>query len=79
MINLQPEAEYPIIDGADYQMKDGVLAVDMRAPMVGYVLRRWAVDCTPKHGLDPKQHHLYLKNPQTLYSVERAALVAGYT
>jgi len=51
----------------------------MRAPLVGYALRRWAVDCTPKHGLDPKQHHLHLKNPQTLYGVESAALAPGYT
>ena len=79
MINLQPEAENPIVVGADYQITDGVLALDMRAPKVGYALRRWAVDCTPKHGLDPKQHHLYLKNPQTLYGVESAALAPGYT
>ena len=74
-----PGVEYPEAIEADYQMTDGVLALDMRAPLVGYALRRWAVDCTPKHGLDPKQHHLYLKNPQTLYGVESAALAPGYT
>ena len=30
------------------------------------------------HGLDPKERHLYLKNPQTLYGVESAALAPGY-
>jgi hypothetical protein len=74
-----PGVEHPEAIEADYQMTDGVLALDMRAPLVGYALRRWAVDCTPKHGLDPKQHHLYLKNPQTLYGVESAALAPGYT
>lgn len=73
-----PGVEHPEAIEADYQMKDGVLALDMRAPLVGYALRRWAVDCTPKHVLDPKQHHLYLKNPQTLYGVESAALAPGY-
>ena len=73
-----PGVEHPEAIEADYQMTDGVLALDMRAPLVGYALRRWAVDCTPKHGLDPKQHHLYLKNPQTLYGVESAALAPGY-
>ena len=73
-----PRVEHPEAIEADYQMTDGVLALDMRAPLVGYALRRWAVDCTPKHGLDPKQHHLYLKNPQTLYGVESAALAPGY-
>jgi len=74
-----PRVEHPEAIEADYQMTDEVLALDMRAPLVGYALRRWAVDCTPKHGLDPKQHHLYLKNPQTLYGVESAALAPGYT
>ena len=73
-----PGVEHPEAIEADYQMTDGVLALDNRAPLVGYALRRWAVDCTPKHGLDPKQHHLYLKNPQTLYGVESAALAPGY-
>ena len=73
-----PGVEHPEAIEADYQMTDGVLALDMRAPLVGYALRRWAVDCTPRHGLDPKQHHLYLKNPQTLYGVESAALAPGY-
>lgn len=73
-----PGVEHPEAIEADYQMTNGVLALDMRAPLVGYALRRWAVDCTPKHGLDPNQHHLYLKNPQTLYGVESAALAPGY-
>jgi len=73
-----PGVEHPEAIEADYQMTNGVLVLDMRAPLVGYALRRWAVDCTPKHGLDPKQHHLYLKNPQTLYGVESAALAPGY-
>jgi len=57
---------------------NGVLALDMRAPLVGYALRRWSVDCSTEHGLDPKEHHLWLKNSQTLYGVESAALAPGY-
>jgi hypothetical protein len=55
-----------------------VLAVDMRAQMVGCALRKWSVDCSPEHSLDPKEHHLWLNNPQTLYGVESAALAPGY-
>jgi hypothetical protein len=79
IMNPHPGVEHPEAIEADYQMKDGMLVLDMRAPLVGYVISRWAVDCTPKHGLVPKQHHLYLKNPQTLYGVESAALAPGYT
>ena len=73
-----PEVEHPEAIEADYQMKNGMLVLSMRAPLVGYALRLWAVDCTVKHSLDLKQHHLYLKNLQTLYGVESAALAPGY-
>ncbi len=72
-----PGVEHPEAIEADYQMKDGMLVLDMRAPLVGYALRRWAVDCTPDHRLDPGVHHLYLNNPPTLYGVESALLAPG--
>ncbi len=73
-----PGVEHPEAIEADYQMKDGMFVLDMRAPLVGYALRRWAVDCSYKSTLDPKSHHLRLRNPQTLYGVESAALAPGY-
>ena len=73
-----PGVEHPKAIEADYQMKNGMLVLDMSAPLVGYALRRWAVDCTPNHVLDPRSHHLYLSNSQTLYGVESAALAPGY-
>jgi hypothetical protein len=60
-------------------MKDGMLVLDMRAPLVEHALRRWAVDCTPKYALDPRSHHLYLNSPKTLYGVESATLATGYS
>jgi len=74
-----PGVKHPEAIEADYQMKNGMLELDMRAPLVGYALRRWAADCTLRRILDPKQHHLCLKNSQTLFGVESAALVPGYT
>ena len=73
-----PGVEHPEAIEADYQMKDGMLVLDMRAPLVGYALRRWAVDCTPDHRLDPRSHHLSLLNLQTLYGVESANLAPGH-
>jgi hypothetical protein len=58
--------------------KKDLLTLDMRAPLVGYALRRWSVDCSSEHSLDPKEHHLWLNNPQTLYGVESATLAPGY-
>ena len=58
--------------------KKDLLTLDMRAPLVGYALRRFSVDCSTKHPLDPKEHHLWLKNLETLYGVESAALAPEY-
>lgn len=74
-----PGVKHPKAIEADFMMTKGVLSLDMRAPLVGYALRRWSVDCTPSHMLDPTQHHLWLRNTQTLYGVESAALAPGYS
>lgn len=57
--------------------KPGVLRIKSRAALAGYVLRRWSIDSSPDHRLDPASHHLWLRNPQTLYGVESAALAPG--
>lgn len=62
---------------ADYAMEDGVLRLRARAALAGYVLRRWSIDCTPDHSLDPAAHHLWLRNPQTLYGVQSAVFAPG--
>ena len=62
---------------ADYAMEDGVLRLRSRAALAGYMLRRWSIDCSPDHSLDPASHHLWLRNPQTLYGVESAVFAPG--
>jgi hypothetical protein len=73
-----PGIKHPEAIEADYGMRAGMLALDMRAPLVGYALRRWAVDCSAKAELDPRAHHLRLLNHATLYGVESASLAPGY-
>ena len=62
---------------ADYAMERGVLRLRSRAALAGYVLRRWSIDCSADHSLDPAAHHLWLRNPQTLYGVESAVFAPG--
>ncbi|SOY78679.1 conserved hypothetical protein [Cupriavidus taiwanensis] len=62
---------------ADYGMQGGVLKIKARAALAGYVLRLWSVDSTADHRLDPSSHHLWLRNPETLYGVESAAFAPG--
>lgn len=72
-----PGVTWPKAVEADYAMTDGVLRIKSRAALAGYVLRRWNIDSSPDHRLDPDSHHLWLRNPQTLYGVESAALAPG--
>lgn len=72
-----PGVTWPKAVEADYAMTDGVLRIKSRAALAGYVLRRWNIDSSPDHRLDPAFHHLWLRNTQTLYGVESAALAPG--
>lgn len=74
-----PGIAWPKAIEADYGMQDGVLRIKTRAALAGYVLNRWSIDSTPNHTLDAKLHHLWLRNPQTLYGVESAAMAPGFT
>jgi hypothetical protein len=62
---------------ADFGMEGSVLLARSRAALAGYLLRRWNVDCTPDHSLDPAEHHLWLRNEGTLYGVSSAVLAPG--
>lgn len=72
-----PGARWPKAIEADYAMSDGVLRIKTRAALAGYVLRRWSIDSSPDHRMDPASHHLWLRNTPTLYGVESAALAPG--
>ena len=73
-----PAAEWPEGIEVDFGMREGCLNMRVRAALAGYLLQRWLVDCTEGHTLNPKQHHLWLRNPQTLYGVESAKVAPGY-
>jgi len=62
----------------DYAMENGVLNVDVRAAVAGYVLRRWNVDCTEDHSMEGPEYHLWLRNRQALYGVENLVIAPGY-
>jgi predicted DNA-binding transcriptional regulator YafY len=72
-----PGLKHPRAIEADYSMRNGVLRVKSRAAMAGYLLRRWSVDASPDHHLNPATYHLWLRNTPTLYGVESAAIAPG--
>jgi len=73
-----PNLKHPETIEAEYAMIEGVLRVQIRAAVAGYVLRRWNVDCSKKHTLMGPEFQLWLKNTQTLYGVENLAIAPGY-
>ncbi|MGK5020931.1 WYL domain-containing protein [Janthinobacterium sp. LB2P10] len=62
---------------ADYAMTDGLQKIKTRAALAGHVLRRWSIDTSPDHRLDPDSHHLSLRNTPILYGVESAMPAPG--
>jgi hypothetical protein len=49
-----------------------------RLSLVGYTLRRRAVDCSRNCVLDSRAHHLKLQNSQALFGVKSYAVSPGY-
>ncbi len=63
----------------DYGMINGVLKVKVRKAIMGYVLRRWNVDCSHNHSLRGLEYQLALKDPKSIeYSIDTMALAPGY-
>lgn len=82
MVTLQlvphPGLAHPAAIATDYGMHQGQLTLSIRAPLVGYALKRWNADCTPGHTLSPLSHHLWLQNSPVLMEVESALLAPGH-
>ena len=73
-----PRLIHPETIAFEYDMKEGVLKVQVRAAVAGYVLRHWNVDCSDKHQMSGPEFQLWLKNTQTLYGVDNLAIAPGY-
>lgn len=70
--------QYPTAIAMDYGMDNGILELNVRAALAGYLLRRWNVDCTQKASLCGGEYQLWLRNRQTLYGAENLAIAPGY-
>lgn len=73
-----PAHPRPEVVRMDYDMPDGVLRVKVRAANVGYILRRWNVDCSPNHRLVGPEYALWLRDSLVLYGATNAVVAPGY-
>ncbi len=77
-IVAHPRLTYPETIELEYGIQDGVLRIDVRAAVAGYLLRRWNVDCTDDHTLNGPEYHLWLRNRAALYGVDNLTIAPGY-
>ena len=73
-----PRIEHSAAIELDYGMVNGVMKIEIRAAIAGYLLRLWNVDCSKKAELKTPEFHLWLKNYQTLYGVDNLAIAPGF-
>lgn len=62
----------------DYGMVEGELNIKVREAMVGYLLRRWNVDCTSNASLNGAEYQLYLSNNESLSQASNMAIAPGF-
>jgi len=77
-IKAHPRLGHKEVIEKDYQMVDGVMKVNLRAAVAGYLLRRWNVDCTSDASLLGDEFHLWLSNREALYGVDNLVIAPGY-
>ncbi|CUS49195.1 MAG: putative transcriptional regulator [Idiomarinaceae bacterium HL-53] len=70
--------KFPKAIEMDYGMQKGVLNIDVRAAMAGYLLRRWNVDCTEEGTLVGPEYQLWLRNRVSLMNTGNLAIAPGY-
>lgn len=73
-----PKLKHPETIAMDYAMTNGLLNVNVRAAVAGYLLRRWNIDCSAQHSLSGDEYHLWLKNHPALYGVDNLIIAPGY-
>jgi hypothetical protein len=77
-IKPHPRLLHPETIEKEYGMQNGILNIRVRAAVVGYVLRRWNVDCSAQHTLSGAEYHLCLTNQAKLQNIENSVLAPGF-
>lgn len=70
--------QFPTAIEMDYSMENGELQLSTNAALVGYLLRRWNIDCSKKATLLEPQYQLWLANNDVLNDIENAQIAPGF-
>ncbi|MBB1277058.1 WYL domain-containing protein [Pseudoalteromonas sp. SR43-3] len=72
-----PQLKYPKAIELDYEMDNGQLKLEVRAALLGYLLRQWNVDCTEQGTLNCNTYQLHLINKSQL-NLKDIEIAPGY-
>ena len=73
-----PKLKHPKAIELDYAMEDGELKLEIRAALLGYILKQWNVDCSELGALTSQEYQLSFKNRQEFDWVLTLAITPGY-
>lgn len=75
---VHPSVTHPNAIELDFGMVDGVLSLELREALLGYLMRQWNVDCSPTGSLTGKEFHLKLENIDDFKGLDSLAVAPGY-
>ena len=76
LLKIAPQyvnVQHPLSIVLDY----GILELNVRAAMVGYLFRHWNVDCNENANLRGYEVQIHVHNRQTIYDAENLSMAPG--
>lgn len=70
--------QHPTAIELDYGMVDGKMTIKTRAALIGYLLRRWNVDCSDNAELNSSEYQLYLNNKHLISGAGNLTLAPSF-
>jgi hypothetical protein len=77
ILTPHPKLKYPKAIELDYAMDNGQIKLEVRAALLGYLLRQWNVDCTEQGTLNCNIYQLHLSNKSQL-NLKDIEIAPGY-
>jgi hypothetical protein len=80
-LHIEPHphnVKFPTAIAMDYGMTNKILEIEIRAALVGYLLRRWNVDCTEDASLSGGEYQLWLRNSKSIFGAENLAIAPAF-
>lgn len=75
---VHPSVKHPKAIELDFGMNAGVLHLEVREALLGYLLRQWNVDCSEDSSLNGDEYHLRLLNTEKLKEMPSMQLAPGF-